>query len=1308
MDRIRPVRANDPAKVYVDDDWETAAEWTVDPPFTETNWHVKISVDIAGDTGVQGQARVRVSTGTVSSAVVLAVPQSRAEVEWTPVPFTLSRVFLEVRRSAGEGGLRVTRASGVAMSHPPGYPFDNTGGGGGTDPGGGGGTDPGGGGGTDPGGGGGTEPTVIVPTVRGAWESGSGAATQSYTVNPADISPAPQPGDKILFMASAHGPSEKPSVTFNLPGVQVFSGSGGTFNPRCVGTVVTYNGGVSAWTLSATENFRACAIAIADAGAVTAGAVTQTFSPTDPSPVSAQADSLGLTYTTINFTGAQVQAPPAGHTTVVQSPLQERQQYVARSNTSVGASGTYDPPAPTTGPGSNESSAVAIAVAPTSSGTSSGGGTSTTRTIDPPTIPTFNQTTAVTLNTGDNIAFIVAGQPEGTHFKLQSGTYSNWSDVRPKTGMHFQGPDTGTAVLEGDGKAYCLRALSATGSGDNVTIGQNIKIQNYGLGTARSEYGAIQASPTDTVGGQYTYASAQNWFTYDTELTANASNGVRLGDNGTVYNCLIWGHTVTGIGANRDVGGMVYGNTIEANGFNPATGIYSNGANIKVVWHNAADGRTLNVASSGPVRSPNTLTIAHNTFNANRSGVSGTSRIGVWGDLDCQLMDVVNNTFNDHQSIAVYFEGCNNNQATHNTINNTDGYGDAIGWNFCAGAITTGESTNTLIESNTINNCQRAIVNRAGNRSVDWYNANDSTYVNYAWPTGPRYWLTAGAPTPVPSPSDRANMWTGNNTYLNNVVNNCDMVFIAEGTNEGGKTTVGSTPLSTIKFVGNDYSNSPNIQFFDRSTSALTLTAWRSIPYDRDQLDTTGGGTDPTSGGSGGGTGGTGGNPTGTGEFHVSGTTLIGPDGAAWNGAFINGAGWAGVAYNYVWEGRDQNGAIDVFPGWPNVHNGNTIYPGGVLNSAIQYDVTIANGNVQVPDRAYALNGVLSPKAVMAGIVAPSNHWHQKGVRINAVPRGGNSVPHPDQAMPAYIDSALELIDLGLVVSMPIHNMTGSSHPVPTNLKNDPTIPWASIGDERHQDCARFLDLQCAAFGTNGIGSGPGSDNVKAGYGWISLPNEPWGYQARDTNFDDMVVTYIARIRATGAKNVISVPMAYYGQGLGEVASGGFDALLTRIGNLGLDYNLVWEWHAYGDDSATDVPQFTYYSGSNGYDRISSHIQQCATRGFKIWVGEYGIATPVTAGNAGAWQGNLGAQEALATSTYGTPIAQSENTPIACWHGTGDNSGYRLFLMAYGPSPQNDTNTSGLGTPIWDIDGTNTNLLTPLGQGHWDTSALIW
>ncbi len=658
----------------------------------------------------------------------------------------------------------------------------------------------------------------------------SAAEASSFTILPTWLSPPAQPGDKVVLIGAGPGPSDVSSWSWTFPGTVLTSAGGGTYNPRVMATVVDYN--AAGWTVAASGSFRAAAIALTNAVGLAASTPVQAFSPANPGSVAHDTNAVGLVVNVLNYTTASVLAPPTSpgtHTTVLATPLEPRQIHVAEIARS--AAGTYDPGAATTGPGSEESTAFAIVAQPTASATFPGA----------PTIPTFNTGSAITLGTlSADIAAAVAAQPAGTHFKLIAGTYTNWSNVRPKTGNHFQSPSSGQAILSGTGKVWAFRAIDATGSSDNVTISctgtGSIKIQDYGAGTTRAEYGAIQAQPTDTRVGstEYTYGTAQGWYIHGVELSKNGAQGIRVSDYFTLHDVVAYGHTVSNVGGDRGVGGLMYNCTIDAGGLNPASGAYSNGAGAKFTFWNASEGRS-QVLPSATLRPKAPIKVVSTDFNATHAGVTGTGNIGLWFDLDCQQIEIYGGSFADHPWAGIVLEGCNGAYLNGFDIDNSDGYGAANGEDFVLGALTIAESTNVTVEDYGILNSVRAVIIRQSNRSADWYNSNNASFVNYAWPSGPRYWLTATGPTPIPGVSDQSNMWSGNITFRNGLFTNCNRVLLNEGSNGGGMSAAGSLPLGTIVFDGNDYASSPGILFYDRSNTGLTLTQWQALPYTRDQ-----------------------------------------------------------------------------------------------------------------------------------------------------------------------------------------------------------------------------------------------------------------------------------------------------------------------------------------------------------------------------------------------------------------------------------------------------------------------------------------
>lgn len=784
--------------------WEVLEVFSVTPPSTEP-WHAAVYCTVDVDPGAVGEVRLRASSGGVVSPAVPVLGYSRnLRLGFQGLVNAAQLLYVEARRTAGSGGVRLIKAAPSLVSAPPAALIT----------------------GAPPGGG-----AVTASDVRSTYVSDAEATT--FTILPSWFSPAVQPGDKVVLIGAGPGPSDVASWSWTFPGTQLTSAGGGTYNPRVMCTVVDYN--AAGWTVAASGSFRAAGICLSNAVGLAASTPVQAFSPANPASVAHDANAVGLAVNVLNFTTASVTAPttsPGTHTTVLASPLVPRQIHVAKIARTT--AGTYDPGTATTGPGSEESTAFAIVAQPTASATFPSA----------PTIPTFNTGTAITLGTlSADIAAAVAAQPVGTHFKLISGTYTNWSNVRPKTGMHFQSPSSGTATLEGTGKTWAFRAIDATGSSDNVTISctgtGGIKIQNYGSGTTRAEYGAIQAQPTDTSVGstEFTYGTAQGWYIHGVELSKNGAQGIRVSDYFTLHDVVAYGHTVSNVGGDRGVGGMLYNCTLDAGGLNPATGVNSNGAGAKFTFWNASEGRS-QVVPSAALRPKAPIKVVSTDFNATHAGVTGTGNIGLWFDLDCQQIEIYGGSFVGHPWCGIVVEGCNNVYMTGFDIDNSDGYGAANGEDFVLGALTIAESTNVTVDSYGILNSVRAVIIRQSNRTADWYNSNNASFVNYAWPTssgGARYWIDATGPFPIPAVSDRANMWSGNITLRNGLYTLCDRVQLSEGTNGGGMSTAGSLPLGTIHFTGNNYSSSPSLLFYDRSTTGINLAAWKALPFDRDQ-----------------------------------------------------------------------------------------------------------------------------------------------------------------------------------------------------------------------------------------------------------------------------------------------------------------------------------------------------------------------------------------------------------------------------------------------------------------------------------------
>lgn len=119
--RLRQVRRPNPAQVIETTAWTTVGEWRVDPPGDQDNWACTVAINSDPDPGVIGEARLRISTGTISAVQTINAVTRQLKFPWTALPLTATRVFLDVRRVSGSGGIRVHQANGIAWSLPPGY-----------------------------------------------------------------------------------------------------------------------------------------------------------------------------------------------------------------------------------------------------------------------------------------------------------------------------------------------------------------------------------------------------------------------------------------------------------------------------------------------------------------------------------------------------------------------------------------------------------------------------------------------------------------------------------------------------------------------------------------------------------------------------------------------------------------------------------------------------------------------------------------------------------------------------------------------------------------------------------------------------------------------------------------------------------------------------------------------------------------------------------------------------------------------------------------------------------------------------------
>lgn len=365
---------------------------------------------------------------------------------------------------------------------------------------------------------------------------------------------------------------------------------------------------------------------------------------------------------------------------------------------------------------------------------------------------------------GSNLPSLVSGAAEGTCFVLQSGTYS-FGNVRPKNNMKFIGASKTGTVVNGNGYENAF-----SGNASNVVIG-SMTFQNFN--NSGGQKAQEQAPIRGTTGLWQTDPSniASNWLIDNISSHDNFASGIFLGNNFTVRGSEFYNNGVTGIGGTRFNGGLIEGNNIYNNGGSAASGLAENGGNIKLTY----------------VVGSSQLTIRSNSVHDGQNGV--------WFDLNSSNILVENNTISNHYAFGVFFEVSKNGTVRGNTITNSSGW-SGWGGEFNNGSIGVGESTNILIEGNTINGGESAVTVRQTRRP---------------WPGEEFMYNIPGL-----------NTTTSNVTVRNNTVNGSKNIGASHGPSGAGILQYGS-----ITFSGNTYSNPGGMRFWWNGSSQ-DYNAWRN------------------------------------------------------------------------------------------------------------------------------------------------------------------------------------------------------------------------------------------------------------------------------------------------------------------------------------------------------------------------------------------------------------------------------------------------------------------------------------------------
>lgn len=417
----------------------------------------------------------------------------------------------------------------------------------------------------------------------------------------------------------------------------------------------------------------------------------------------------------------------------------------------------------------------------------------------------------------------------------------------------------------------------------------------------------------------------------------------------------------------------------------------------------------------------------------------------------------------------------------------------------------------------------------------------------------------------------------------------------------------------------------------------------------------------------------------------------------------------------WAWDGLPGNFQVhtDIWPGDANLVGATEVFPGGhVTASPDQYAQGLNSGSggfTSLPDRVYALTGARSTGAIAAGIAAPADHWHARVYRVAALcrPKSGitwNTASDVTAAhtIPQYVARARELVDLGLVVSVQHHGLTGSDIELPAALVANPSLATtdsslAGSTFDHLRDALDLLDALCDEFAAE--------DDF-----WLGLPNEPHSVGVADTKYRNLVKVFVARARANLFGGIIVVPLAEFCGDLGGLATGAYDTLFDELDTAGIGHNLVVEWHQYGKNTTTDTVAT--------YAETDAQLTTIRAGGrYAVWMSEYGQATPVGTGSAGPDAWNREAVLIMATDTYGEPLGRKHRHICPTWWALADGNFDRSYSVTYGPA--NKGNESGadphafpeLGTyPWWDVtsEALAAEWLTPGGQAHWDLAHSIW
>ena len=153
---------------------------------------------------------------------------------------------------------------------------------------------------------------------------------------------------------------------------------------------------------------------------------------------------------------------------------------------------------------------------------------------------------------------------------------------------------------------------------------------------------------------------------------------------------------------------------------------------------------------------------------------------------------------------------------------------------------------------------------------------------------------------------------------------------------------------------------------------------------------------------------------------------------------------------------------------------GTELFPASYLTGHSNVFDATAGGSQDIPDRAYAFNGTMSPAAIAAGITAPVDNWRMRIARLTCWLRSGSST-YPgaiagsldaSDTIPQYLANAQQLEQLGMIPVPEHHGLTGADPVLPAALVSDPTLATSdgAFSDDAIRDECDFLDALAAGL----------------------------------------------------------------------------------------------------------------------------------------------------------------------------------------------------------------------------------------------------